>query len=37
MMKIYEGLELTVTIFEQCDIVRTSPDNIVGEDQLGWE
>ena len=35
-MKIYEGLELTITILASADIVRTSPDNIVvpGED---WE
>ena len=28
-MKIYVGLELTVTLFESSDIVRTSPDNEV--------
>lgn len=27
-MKIYESLELTVTVFESSDIVRTSPDNL---------
>ena len=27
-MKIYESLELTVTMLEPSDIVRTSPDNI---------
>ena len=27
-MRIYATLELTVTIFDTSDIVRTSPDNI---------
>ena len=35
-MKIYVGLELTVTLFESSDIVRTSSaDNIGGEGD--WE
>lgn len=28
-MKTYVALELTVTMLESTDIVRTSPDNIV--------
>ena len=28
-MKIYVDLELTITVLEATDIVKTSPDNIV--------
>lgn len=35
-MKIYEGLELTVIMLEESDIVRTSPDNPVEPDP-DWE
>ena len=35
-MKLYEGLELTVIMLENSDIVRTSPDNPAEPDK-DWE
>ena len=35
-MKTYVTLELIVTMLETTDIVRTSPDNIVGPGE-DWE